>query len=210
MLNDNGHSYAPAPVALANHLNTLNTLNTLKTDSSGAGACRNVFSDLGFAYVGPVDEHNTVDIETVLRRIRALTRSVVVHVMTIKGRGYRPAEEDEADCLHAVGTIAPATTGRPAPARGAAPSPSWTSVFGRELVSPAERRADELSLHAPHLIRPLTTIGITHRVVDGTTTLLEGDHGCSARGAGVGGSVPRPACGPAAAWSRTGQPRTAG
>ncbi len=144
VLNDNGRSYAPTTGALAAHLNTLRF--------GGVETSRNVFTDLGFVYFGPVDGHNTTEIEDVLQRARALDRPVVVHVMTVKGKGYRPAESDEADCLHAVGTV-DVTTGKPAPTNGTVPAPSWTSVFGTELVTLAERRTDVVAVTAA-MLRP--------------------------------------------------------
>ncbi|WP_063761344.1 1-deoxy-D-xylulose-5-phosphate synthase [Streptomyces sp. NRRL B-1347] len=141
VLNDNGRSYAPTTGALAAHLGVLKT-------GGGAEACRNLFTDLGFTYFGPLDGHNTAEMEAVLRRARALRRPVVVHVMTVKGKGYGPAEADGADCLHAIGTVAPAT-GQPT----SPPKPSWTSVFGRELRQLAAERDDIVALTAS-MLRP--------------------------------------------------------
>ncbi|WP_051856590.1 1-deoxy-D-xylulose-5-phosphate synthase [Streptomyces sp. NRRL B-1347] len=143
VLNDNGRSYAPTTGALAQHLAALK-------QGGGAVACQNLFTELGFTYFGPVDGHNTGEIEGVLRRSRALHRPVVVHVMTVKGKGYAPAEQDEADCLHAVGTV-DAATGRPA--AGAAKAQSWTRVFGQALVEVAAVREDIVAVTAA-MLRP--------------------------------------------------------
>ncbi|MEU6957816.1 1-deoxy-D-xylulose-5-phosphate synthase [Streptomyces sp. NPDC045714] len=142
VLNDNGRSYAPTAGALAEHLKALKF-------GGGAEACRNLFTDLGFTYFGPVDGHDTGEIDQMLRRARALARPVVVHVMTVKGKGYRPAETDEADCLHAVGTVDPAT-GLPIPARTAT-APSWTSVFGQELCEIATAHPEVVAITASML-----------------------------------------------------------
>ncbi|PJN32327.1 1-deoxy-D-xylulose-5-phosphate synthase [Streptomyces sp. CB02959] len=141
VLNDNGRSYAPTTGAMAAHLTVLKT-------GGGAQACQNVFTELGFAYLGPLDGHNTAELEQALRRARTLGRPVVVHVMTVKGKGYGPAEADAADCLHAVGTVDPAT-GKTA----RAPKPSWTTVFGRELHQLATERGDIVALTAS-MLRP--------------------------------------------------------
>ncbi|MFE0063200.1 1-deoxy-D-xylulose-5-phosphate synthase [Streptomyces sp. NPDC059003] len=143
VLNDNGRSYAPTTGALAAHLAVLK-------QGGGAKACQNLFTELGFTYFGPIDGHNTSEIETVLRRARALRRPVVVHVMTAKGKSYAPAEQDEADCLHAVGTVDTAT-GRPA--APAAKARSWTSVFGQALVEAAAAREDIVAITAA-MLRP--------------------------------------------------------
>ncbi|MFD7414298.1 1-deoxy-D-xylulose-5-phosphate synthase [Kitasatospora purpeofusca] len=148
VLNDNGRSYAPTTGAVAAHLGALKAG---AGEGRGAERCRNLFTDLGLAYLGPVDGHDTAALESALRAARALGRTVVVHATTVKGKGYPPAEQDAADCLHAVGTIDP-ETGRPAPASGSA-APSWTDVFGRELLRLAEERADVVALTAS-MLRP--------------------------------------------------------
>ncbi|MFE9687494.1 1-deoxy-D-xylulose-5-phosphate synthase [Streptomyces sp. NPDC006285] len=156
VVNDNGRSYAPTTGALATHLGDLR-------NSGGLEACRNVFTDLGFTYFGPVDGHNTLEMEKELRRARLMNRPVVVHAMTVKGKGYVPAEQDVADCLHAVGVVDP-TTGRsaPRPAPGAASGastaqhpvlPSWTSVFSKSLLHLAEQREDIVAVTAS-MLRP--------------------------------------------------------
>lgn len=53
-----------------------------------------LFSDLGLEYVGPIDGHNIHSLIRVLRSVKALERPVVVHVKTVKGKGYLPAEEN--------------------------------------------------------------------------------------------------------------------
>ena len=62
----------------------------------------NLFSDLGFDYVGPLDGHNISGMEKVFRQVKELHRPVVVHVITKKGCGYSPAENDPAT-FHGIG-----------------------------------------------------------------------------------------------------------
>ncbi|MBB4904339.1 1-deoxy-D-xylulose-5-phosphate synthase [Actinophytocola algeriensis] len=126
VLNDNGRSYAPTVGGLAEHLAAL------RSGSSGA----NLFTALGFSYVGPVDGHDVVALEQAFRSAAALGRPVVVHCRTEKGKGYPPAEEDEADRMHAVG---PATS---------AGGRSWTSVFADSIVAIGEERPDVVCLTA--------------------------------------------------------------
>ncbi|HEV2783944.1 MAG TPA: 1-deoxy-D-xylulose-5-phosphate synthase [Actinophytocola sp.] len=137
VLNDNGRSYAPTVGGLAAHLGALRA----------GTADGNLFRSLGFAYLGPIDGHDVHAVEAVLRQAAALNRPVVVHAVTAKGSGYRPAEADEADRMHAVGVIDPAT-GR-APAAGA---PSWTSVFGDEIAAIGADRPDVVCLTAAMLL----------------------------------------------------------
>ena len=63
---------------------------------------RNLFTDLGFAYVGPIDGHDIKSIERSLRRAKNTEKSVVIHAVTIKGKGYAPAENDQTGYWHGV------------------------------------------------------------------------------------------------------------
>lgn len=62
----------------------------------------NLFVDLGFEYVGPLNGHNVAELETIFKRVKKLNRPVVVHVVTQKGRGYSPAENDPT-MFHGIG-----------------------------------------------------------------------------------------------------------
>ena len=62
----------------------------------------NLFVDLGFEYVGPLDGHNEALLEKVLKKVSHLHRPVVVHVITKKGRGYSPAENNP-ELFHGIG-----------------------------------------------------------------------------------------------------------
>ncbi|POG48598.1 1-deoxy-D-xylulose-5-phosphate synthase [Streptomyces sp. ZL-24] len=150
VLNDNGRSYAPTAGALADHLHTL------KHPGAHIGAFDrtrppNLFAQLGFVYLGPVDGHDTGALQGILDQARLLRRPVLVHAVTVKGWGFGPAEKDEADCLHAVGTV-DAVTGRPAPATGP-PAVSWTNVFGQALLEVADEREDVVAITAS-MLRP--------------------------------------------------------
>ncbi|WP_441247520.1 1-deoxy-D-xylulose-5-phosphate synthase [Kitasatospora sp. McL0602] len=134
LLNDNGRSYAPTAGAVAAHLAALR---------AGPPGGPNLFEQLGLAYLGPVDGHDLPALEQALRRARELGRPVLVHAVTVKGRGYRPAEQDEAERMHAVGVIDPATGRAPG-----APAPTWTDVFGAELAAQGERRPDLVAITA--------------------------------------------------------------
>ncbi|WP_028801212.1 1-deoxy-D-xylulose-5-phosphate synthase [Streptomyces sp. 142MFCol3.1] len=92
-----------------------------------------LFVELGLEYLGPVDGHDIAALEATLVRAKAHGASVVVHCVTRKGHGYAPAEQDEEDHLHGIGAIDP-RTGRPLRPAG----PTWSEVFGRELVDLAE------------------------------------------------------------------------
>jgi 1-deoxy-D-xylulose-5-phosphate synthase len=94
-----------------------------------------LFEALGFAYVGPVDGHDIPAVRAALRAALAIDRPVVVHVQTIKGRGYAPAEAD-GEAMH--GAVPFVVESGKATARTAGPR-SWTETFGAALVAEAER-----------------------------------------------------------------------
>lgn len=74
----------------------------LKRGIKGLLLVPTIFSDLGFEYVGPLDGHNIKKLEKTLTRVKKLPKPVVVHIKTIKGKGYSPAENDPAS-FHGVG-----------------------------------------------------------------------------------------------------------
>ncbi len=171
VLNDNNRSYAPTTGGLAAHLaelresadaesatrtagsdgtappdGTTGTAGNAETNGNAetAGTVdRNVFNHLGLAYVGPVDGHDITALETALTEARDLDQPVVVHVVTVKGKGYAPAEADQDDCMHAIGPYQP-----PGKTPGPPAGRSWTSVFGDELCALAEERPDIVALTA--------------------------------------------------------------
>lgn len=79
VLNDNGRSYAPTCGALAGHLALLR---------HGGEEPQNLFRSLGFAYLGPLDGHDIAAVEQGLTQARDLDRPVLVHIVTVKGKGY--------------------------------------------------------------------------------------------------------------------------
>lgn len=74
----------------------------LKRGLKGLLLTNNLFVDFGFEYVGPLNGHNIQQMEMVFRRVQKIPRPVVVHVVTHKGRGYSPAENDPST-FHGVG-----------------------------------------------------------------------------------------------------------
>jgi len=174
VVNDNGRSYDPTIGGLAQHLDTLRTtqgyenvlswgkrtlnrsgppgraaydaLHGLKKGIKDVVAPQGMFEDLGLKYVGPVDGHDEPAVERALRRARGYAGPVIVHVITEKGRGYTPAEEDIADRFHSVGKIHPETGLPVAPSRF-----GWTSVFADEIVRIGRRRKDVVAITAAML-----------------------------------------------------------
>jgi 1-deoxy-D-xylulose-5-phosphate synthase len=96
----------------------------------------NLFESFGFRYFGPVDGHDVVSLVKVLSDLRLIGGPKLLHTMTIKGKGYTPAELDQPT-WHAPGRFDP-ETGVRAKGNGEA---RWQDVFGETLVELA--RADE-------------------------------------------------------------------
>jgi 1-deoxy-D-xylulose-5-phosphate synthase len=175
VVNDNERSYAPTIGGLANHLATLRTtdgyertlawgkdvlqrtpvvghrvydaLHGAKKGFKDAFAPQGLFEDLGLKYVGPIDGHDIGAVESALRRAKRFHGPVLVHCLTEKGRGYEPALRDEADHFHTVGAMDPLTCAPLTPSSG----PSWTSVFGEEIVRIGEERDDVVAITAAML-----------------------------------------------------------
>ena len=175
VVNDNERSYAPTIGGLAHHLSTLRTtrgyerflewgrtalqrsgapgrlayeaLHGVKKGLKDVVAPQGLFEDLGLKYLGPVDGHDVAALEHALRRARSYGGPVIVHAITQKGRGWAPAENDEADRFHGIGILDP-DTARPV----AAPGRSWTDVFADEIADVADERPDVVGITAAMLI----------------------------------------------------------
>jgi 1-deoxy-D-xylulose-5-phosphate synthase len=177
VVNDNGRSYAPTVGGLAAHLNRLrlspsyeqaldlvknslartplvgaplyDALHGMKKGLKDLLQPQAMFEDLGIKYVGPIDGHDVEAVEDALRNARGFGAPVIVHCLTQKGRGYPPAENDEADNFHGVSVIDP-HTGVPV---GVAPR-SWTQVFAEEMVAIGHERPDVVAVTAA-MLRPV-------------------------------------------------------
>ena len=83
-----------------------------------------MFEDFGFEFIGPLDGHNIEELENGLTAAKALNKPVFVHVNTVKGKGYAPAEDNPEE-FHGIGSFEIAT-GNP----DVVLSDSFSSVFG--------------------------------------------------------------------------------
>lgn len=98
---------------------------------------QNIFEGLDIRYFGPVDGHNVVSLVKTLRKIKDLEGPKMLHVCTIKGKGYKPAEE-QATLWHAPGRFNP-QTGEILKENSEGKAPKFQDVFGKTLVELAER-----------------------------------------------------------------------
>ncbi len=176
ILNDNGRSYAPTVGGLAGHLAPLRLhpgyerlkkgveetlgrvplvgdgmVEAAKRAKEGAKALlapRVVFEDLGWQYAGPVDGHDLPALERALDHAKRVPGPVLLHVITQKGRGYKPAEEHDEDNLHSLGAFDP-ETGRALPKSG--DDVAFTDVFGQALLDEARRHPELVAISAAML-----------------------------------------------------------
>lgn len=80
----------------------LNFLSRVKRGLRGFFQRQNIFEDMGYMYVGPVDGHDIDGLIYNLQRIRKVKKSVVFHIITEKGKGHLEAEQDKIGTYHGV------------------------------------------------------------------------------------------------------------
>ena len=174
VVNDNERSYSPTIGGLATYLSTLRvtrgyerfldwgkeflhktpvvgapiyeTLHGMKKGIKDIVAPQGMFEDLGLKYMGPIDGHDIAALEKALVKAKEFGSPVLVHAITEKGRGHKPAVADEAEKFHAVGIVDP-ETGAPL----AKSATSWTKVFSEELVAIGHQRSDIVAITAAML-----------------------------------------------------------
>lgn len=88
-----------------------------------------LFEELGFNYIGPIDGHDVNSLVETLRNMRNLKGPQLLHIMTKKGKGYAPAEQDPIG-WHAVPKFDPSTFSKPAAIKK---NPTFSEVFGKWL-----------------------------------------------------------------------------
>lgn len=93
---------------------------------------RNLFEDMGFIYLGPINGHSLRDLEQTMRMAKSYHRPVFVHVKTVKGKGYLPAENNPGE-YHGISRF-DVESGNPEISTGE----NFSTVFGNELLSLAE------------------------------------------------------------------------
>lgn len=123
---------------------------------------QNIFEGLNIRYFGPFDGHDVATIVRVLNDIREMEGPKILHLRTVKGKGYAPAEADPAS-WHAPGRFDPATGNR----IGGTASPDkpikYQDVFGHTLVELAEKNKAIVGITAAMLSG--TSVGIMQAVM---------------------------------------------
>jgi 1-deoxy-D-xylulose-5-phosphate synthase len=173
VLNDNGRSYAPTISRLSESLTKLrlnpawrsvrSRMEDSLRDLPGVGhlaynslqglysAVREVieppafFEALGVRYVGPIDGHDIGGMEVAFSQAAEHDGPIVVHVLTQKGRGYRPAEDDDEKCLHDAPVFDPASEDPTAASRALK---GYTQAFNEAMVQIGERYPNVVAITA--------------------------------------------------------------
>jgi 1-deoxy-D-xylulose-5-phosphate synthase len=162
ILNDNDMSIAPPVGAMSNYLSRLLSSQSfmslrdvakkmvhkfprgiertaLRAEEFARGMLTGgtLFEELGFYYIGPVDGHNLEHLLPILRNVRDSDEHgpILIHAITKKGHGYKPAEES-ADKLHAVAKFDVATGVQVKAPPG---PPTYTKIFADTLIDEASR-----------------------------------------------------------------------
>jgi 1-deoxy-D-xylulose-5-phosphate synthase len=174
VINDNERSYSPTIGGVATYLSTLrvtsgyekfldwgkdvlhktpvvggpiyDTLHGMKKGIKDIIAPQGMFEDLGLKYMGPIDGHDILAMERALLQAKEYGAPILVHAITEKGRGHKPAVADEAEKFHAVGIVDP-ETGEPLSKSGL----TWTKIFSSELVEIGKERKDIMAITAAML-----------------------------------------------------------
>lgn len=102
-----------------------------------------MFEDMGFTYLGPVDGHDVNYLTRLLRYAKELNCPVLLHIKTVKGKGYAPAEQ-EPDRFHGVGPFRKEDGAPLDPGHGE----TFSSVFGRAMCQLAREREDVTAITA--------------------------------------------------------------
>ena len=171
ILNDNDMSIAPPTGAMSAYLSrlistkTYSSIRQIATDlakkfprpieaaarraeeyARGMVTGGTLFEELGFFYVGPIDGHNLDHLLPVLKNIRDNPdpKPILLHVVTHKGHGYKPAE-NAPDKYHGVAKFNVVTGEQHKPVPNA---PSYTGVFSKALVNEAKKDDDIVAITA--------------------------------------------------------------
>jgi len=162
VLNDNEMSISPNVGAIHNHLGKLRTakqykwakeeLETLlkKIPAVGGTLAKTAerlkdslkyllvsgifFEELGYTYLGPIDGHNIEELQTCMRQAKKINGPVLLHVITKKGKGYAPAEQD-SDAWHGA---SPYKIESGEMIKSVGGPPDYKKVFGKTLMELAE------------------------------------------------------------------------
>ena len=130
MLNDNDMSISKSVGALSP---VAKGIKNVKDSVKNSILDSNMFEDMGFVYLGPVDGHDLAELEEVIHSAKSLHQPVFIHVRTVKGKGYLPAEKNPGE-YHGISKF-DIVTGNPE----VSVDECYSTVFGKELADIAEQ-----------------------------------------------------------------------
>lgn len=120
------------------------TISRIESSLKGLLTPGMLFQQLGFRYFGPIDGHDLPLLIDTLKHLKNITGPLMLHIATVKGKGYEPAEED-AFTYHGVGKF-DKVTGKLAPkSKG---FPAYTKVFGDTMCEIAGKNHDVIAITA--------------------------------------------------------------
>ncbi|GGI39956.1 1-deoxy-D-xylulose-5-phosphate synthase [Mammaliicoccus stepanovicii] len=94
------------------------------------------FEELGIKYIGPVDGHNFKELDEAIIASKKINKPVLIHVVTKKGKGYKPAEVDKIGTWHGLGPYK-LETGEVI--KGNTDGPAWSALMSDEVLSYAKK-----------------------------------------------------------------------
>ena len=102
-----------------------------------------LFEEMGFQYLGPVDGHDIQKLCALFQNLQRQVAPVIVHAVTVKGKGFKPAEENPGE-FHGVSSFDPSQITDP----DVSPAASFSTVFGTHLCELAQTRSHVCAITA--------------------------------------------------------------
>ncbi|MBO4855946.1 MAG: 1-deoxy-D-xylulose-5-phosphate synthase [Bacilli bacterium] len=109
----------------------------------------NVFDNMGISYIGPVDGHNIKAMEAAFKKAKGYEKSCIIHIKTIKGKGYKLAENDDSGKWHGVGSF-DKETGK---LNGDERLVSWSTIYSKAILEEMSERPEAVA------VIPATAVG---------------------------------------------------
>ncbi|MBZ0274035.1 1-deoxy-D-xylulose-5-phosphate synthase [bacterium] len=129
--------------------NAIGVAKKLEEHTVGLVSPGSLFEALGFTYVGPIDGHDIHTLVDTLRAVKNTAGPVLVHALTVKGKGYAPAEADPLK-YHGISKFDPAVGIVSAPSKKTA-APTYTDVFADAVVDMARKDTSVVGISAAML-----------------------------------------------------------
>ena len=138
IINDNAMSISESVGGVTNYLPSAANDATRKNDwrATSANSPKNFFTEMGFKYRGPIDGHNIPDLLNALDSEKSDKGPRILHIKTVKGKGYKPSEIDPTRS-HAISKIEPKSTKT---------GKTWSHIFGEWLCHKASKHPEIVAI----------------------------------------------------------------